>query len=52
MVVSTAVRAGSRLAAPADQAGLLRALEDHFGVGHLGDAADPRSGSLLPLLQA
>ncbi|TMC46259.1 MAG: hypothetical protein E6J20_21270 [Chloroflexi bacterium] len=52
VVVSTAVRAGSRLAAPADQAGLLRALEDHFGVGHLGDAADPRSGSLLPLLQA
>jgi hypothetical protein len=52
VVVSTATQPGSRLAAAVDQAGLLRSLEDHFGLGRLGDAADPRSGSLGPLLGA
>jgi hypothetical protein len=39
-----------RLDTPGDHYGMLRALEEAYGVGLLGRAADPASGDLRPLL--
>jgi hypothetical protein len=43
-------RGRQRLDAPGDHDGTLRAIEEVYGVGLLGGAADPRSGDLRPLL--
>lgn len=48
--VSSRVRPGLRVPTAADQAGLLRALEDHFGLPRLGDSACACSGDLSALL--
>jgi hypothetical protein len=42
---------GGRLAAPVTHYGVLRTIEDTFGLAHLGGAADPRNGSLRGLLR-
>jgi hypothetical protein len=39
-----------RLGTPGDHYGMLRALEEAYGVGYLGQAANPASGDLRPLL--
>jgi hypothetical protein len=53
-IATVVVRAGlgpaARIDAPLDQAGILRSIEDHYGLGHLGDAGCPCSGSIGPLL--
>jgi phosphatidylinositol-3-phosphatase len=41
-----------RLDTPGDHVGMLRALEEAYGVAYLGRAADPASGDLRPLLAA
>jgi hypothetical protein len=50
LVVSASTPAGARSAQPVDHAGTLATIEDLYGLPHLGDAADPASGSLLALL--
>jgi hypothetical protein len=42
---------GARRAAPVTHYGVLRTIEDTFGLAHLGAAADPRNGSLRGLLR-
>src|SRR5204862_7184776 len=37
---------GRASTAPVDHYGVLRTIEDTFGLAHLGAAADPRNGSL------
>jgi hypothetical protein len=37
--------------APVDHYGVLQTVEDALGLGHLGAAADRRSGSLRPLFR-
>jgi hypothetical protein len=51
VVAGPRARRGARLTTPVDHYGVLRTVEDAFGLGHLGHAADPRSGSLAPLLK-
>jgi phosphatidylinositol-3-phosphatase len=48
LVVSS--RGRQRLTTPGDHDGTLRGIEEAYGVGLLGAAADPRSGDLRPLL--
>jgi hypothetical protein len=48
IVVTAAGR--RRLATEGDHYGMLRALEEDYGVGLLGGSADPRNGDLRPLL--
>jgi phosphatidylinositol-3-phosphatase len=43
-------RGRQRLTTPGDHDGTLRGIEEAYGVGLLGAAADPRSGDLRPLL--
>jgi phosphatidylinositol-3-phosphatase len=43
-------RGRQRLDTPGDHDGTLRGIEEAYGVGFLGAAADPRSGDLRPLL--
>lgn len=50
LVLSARTPPGSRLNTPVDHAGVLRTIEDLFGLPHLADAACPCSGSLAPLL--
>jgi len=50
IVVSDRTHAGARLARPVDEAGILRSIEAIYHLPYLGDAANPRSGTLLPLL--
>ena len=50
VVVSAHTPPGSRLATPVDHAGVLRTIEDLYGLPPLGDAACSCSGSLMPLL--
>lgn len=50
LVISAATAGGARMTAPVDHAGVLRTIETLYGVRPLGAAADPASGSLLPLL--
>jgi hypothetical protein len=50
LVLSARTPAGARLSTPVDHAGLLRTIEDIYGLPHLADAACPCSGSLQPLL--
>jgi hypothetical protein len=50
LVLSGRTHPGARMATPVDHAGVLRSIEDLYGVGHLADAACPCSGSLAPLL--
>ncbi len=50
LVLSARTPPGARLTTPVDHAGLLRTVEDLYGLPHLGDAACTCSGSLAPLL--
>lgn len=50
LVISDALRSGTHLDPPVDQAGVLRSLEGVYHVPHLGDAACACSGSITPLL--
>jgi acid phosphatase len=43
------VRPGARSSAPVDHYGVLRTIEDAFGLVHLGAAARARNGSLAPV---
>lgn len=49
IVAGPGARRGARLARPVDHYGTLATIEDLLGLGRLGAAANPRSGSLLPL---
>ena len=51
IVLSDSLRPGTRLQSTLDQAGILRGLEELYGVPPLGEAADPTAGNLLPLLR-
>lgn len=50
IVVSQRTPHGARLSSPVDGAGILRTVEALYHLRYLGKAADPRSGTLLPLL--
>lgn len=50
IVVSASTPSGARLATPVDTAGVLRTIEELYHLPFLGAAADPASGTLLPLL--
>jgi hypothetical protein len=49
LVISERVKPGSHVDVPVSQAGILATIEDLYGVGRLGDAACPCSGTLAPL---
>jgi hypothetical protein len=51
VVLGPDVRPGARDARPLDHYGVLRSIEDAFGVGHLAAAADPANGSLAGLFR-
>jgi phosphatidylinositol-3-phosphatase len=51
VVAGPDVRRGARMRGPVDHYGVLRTVEDALGLGHLGAAADRRSGSLRPLFR-
>jgi phosphatidylinositol-3-phosphatase len=51
IVAGPRARRGARMHTPVDHYGVLRTVEDALGLPHLGGAADPRSGSLRPLLR-
>jgi hypothetical protein len=51
VVAGPDVRRHARMRAPVDHYGVLRTVEDALGLGHLGAAADRRSGSLRPLFR-
>ncbi|HET9052068.1 MAG TPA: alkaline phosphatase family protein [Candidatus Dormibacteraeota bacterium] len=51
IVVSAALRPGTTLATRLDDAGVLRGIEEVYGLPPLGKAACPCSGDLLPLLR-
>ena len=51
IVVSAALRAGSTLDTPLDDAGVLRGMEEAYSLPLLADAVCPCSGDLLPLLR-
>ena len=50
IVAGPGARRGARDALAVDQYGVLATIEDALGLGHLGAAADPRNGSLRPLV--
>lgn len=50
LVVSPRTARGARMSTPVDGAGILRTIETLYHLPYLGAAADPRSGTLLPLL--
>ncbi len=50
IVVSARTPSGARMNTPVDHGGTLATIEDLYGVGHLGGAANPASGSLMSLL--
>lgn len=50
VVVSAATPRGDQLNTPVDHAGVLRTIEELYGLPFLGAAADRSSGTLLPLL--
>lgn len=50
IVVSALTRSGARLSTSVDDAGVLRTIEALYGLPYLGAAADPNSGTLLPLV--
>jgi hypothetical protein len=50
IVVSAATPPGARMATPVDHAGVLRTIEELYRLPFLGAAANPSSGTLLPLL--
>jgi phospholipase C len=50
-IVISASNRGSRLTAPMNHYGLLRGLEETYGVGLLGGAANAANGDLRPLLK-
>jgi len=52
IVAGPGARRGARERAPVDHYGVLATIEDAFGLAHLGAAADPRNGSLAPLIAA
>lgn len=45
------VRRGARLKSPVDHYGVLRTIEQSLGLPFMGAAADPRNGTLAPLLR-
>ncbi len=51
-VISAHTRGMGLRSAPVNTAGVLRSLEQTYGVSYLGDAADPNNGSLLNALVA
>lgn len=52
IVVSEALRAAPRTqSSPVDTTGILASIEDLYGVGHLGGAANPANGNINALLQ-
>jgi acid phosphatase len=51
-IVVSAANHGSRLATPTNHYGLLRGVEELYGLPPLGAAASPANGDLLPLLHA
>jgi hypothetical protein len=51
IVLGPDVPAGRRDARELDHYGVLRSIEDAFGLGHLGAAADPRNGTLAGLFR-
>jgi phospholipase C len=51
VVVGPDVRRGAVMSRAIDHYGVLRSLEDAFGLGHLGAARDPRHGTLAPLFR-
>jgi hypothetical protein len=50
LVISKAVKPGSRLDTPVDHTGTLRTIEALYGLSYLRTAADPQGGDLMPLL--
>jgi phosphatidylinositol-3-phosphatase len=53
IVVSAALKAApTKQVTPVDTAGILRSIEDRYGVGHLGAAADSANGTIGMLLRA
>ncbi len=50
VVISPSTPRGARLSRPVDGAGILRTIESLYRLAFLGAAANPRSGSLIPLL--
>ncbi len=50
IVVSAHTTPGARDGSPIDHSGTLATIENLYGLGHLGAAADPASGSLAGLL--
>jgi len=51
IVAGPGVVRGRTLASTVTHYGVLRTIEDTFGLAHLGAAADPRNGSLRGLLR-
>jgi hypothetical protein len=51
LMIGRGVRPGARLRTPVDHYGVLATVEQLLGLPSLGNAADPRSGSLAPLLR-
>jgi hypothetical protein len=51
VVLGPDVRKGARDGRPVDHYGVLRSIEDAFGLGHLGAAADPVNGTLAGLFR-
>jgi acid phosphatase len=51
VVAGPGVVRGRTSGAPVDHYGVLRTIEDTFGLAHLGAAADPRNGSLRGLFR-
>ncbi len=49
VVITRRVRGGRRWTHPVDTAGVLATVEDLYGLTHIGEAADGRSGNLLYL---
>ena len=50
LVIGPGVRTGARLGTPVDDYGVLATVEELLGLARLGNAANPRSGNLGPLL--
>jgi phosphatidylinositol-3-phosphatase len=51
LVVSRRTPRGARMPNPIDDAGVLRTIESLYHLPYLGSAANPRSGTLLPLMR-
>ena len=50
IVVSSATPRGTRMSRPIDHAGILRSIEELYGLEYLGGAANASSGTFLPLI--